>query len=252
MWVKLKKKKNHTCRIFGIDILGMHHKGLGNLPNFVDNVEKLHIHHRILPQNILPINSKQNSVQKRSNSNSIRKNSKFGTLKRERDHLGEVLVRAKTSKSSRMREMALWRLRARVFTDSKFSCCCTASFSLSTTIACCGCCCCCCCCCCWGWGWGANWFAVTSPSMAAMVSEPEQKDDTKYPTSAPIYLYFALFSFNSWTSRFLSLFILNSKDSHFTPNLPPLFLFYYYLEMKLSEFKLWITHSHTHAPNHLS
>lgn len=47
-------------------------------------------------------------------------------------HLGVVLARAKASKSSRMREMALYRPSARVLTDSRFSCCCTTWFSRST------------------------------------------------------------------------------------------------------------------------
>lgn len=44
-----------------------------------------------------------------------------------------------------MREMALKRLRARVFTESRFNCCCTAVFSRSVFPAA-GCCCCCCSC----------------------------------------------------------------------------------------------------------
>lgn len=44
----------HTCRISCIYVLWMYHKSLGNLLNFINNVEKLKIHHRILPQDILP------------------------------------------------------------------------------------------------------------------------------------------------------------------------------------------------------
>jgi hypothetical protein len=48
------RRKVHTCRILCIDILWMYYKGLGDLLDFVNNVEKLKIHHRILPQNVLP------------------------------------------------------------------------------------------------------------------------------------------------------------------------------------------------------
>lgn len=44
----------HTCRILCINILGMYNKSLGNFLNFVNDVEKLEIHHRILPQYVLP------------------------------------------------------------------------------------------------------------------------------------------------------------------------------------------------------
>ena len=48
------RRRVHTCRILCIYILWMYYKGLRNLLNFINNVEKLKIHHRILPQNILP------------------------------------------------------------------------------------------------------------------------------------------------------------------------------------------------------
>ena len=49
-------------------------------------------------------------------------------------HLGEAVgfVRAMTSKSSRMREMALYSPTARARIPSRFSCCCTPALSRST------------------------------------------------------------------------------------------------------------------------
>lgn len=44
----------HTSSIFSSDVLGMYNESLGNLLNIFHNVKQLQVHHRKLPQYVLP------------------------------------------------------------------------------------------------------------------------------------------------------------------------------------------------------
>lgn len=115
----------------------MDNKSLGDLLNIFHNIEEFQINHRKLPQYILPGQEGEGGWAKKkkdqlADSNKTgyiiweqkaKKKKKWKRGHGWKDHLGTALVREMASKSSRIREMALKRLMARVLTDSRFSCC---------------------------------------------------------------------------------------------------------------------------------